>query len=564
MSEIEDKIKEITKSISDEVLISLRIALLQEWERTKETVVIFPTPSIKEYPSVYLFGILAKDWPGLLGGIMGVMVELGCNIEVLSGITITYEGEKIAIISLGIQVNDKWYIDSFLNESNTTKMKDKLYKICLKGWRKGVLLAHGARKIEIFEEVLKIIERLGKLDSKVTAAVTKFFDTRDEEYLEQRTVNDLATLILTNYEFVDKVRKSGGEPQVKVEHIKVRNEERTGISIVCFDRDFSLPLALDAIKNAVSYYNVKYDKEYVTYDGISVYRIEIDGFHKLKPIERSLIKKLGTRKLERLQLIETFGGLEHYARVIIPKLVKEHSLTNMPQVYISTGLVSEQFIQFKLIVVKSPSAGWVDKYVTRVDKIKGFSILSFETPKLYGNSEVCIFDLRVDAGIFSATEFIYTTIRKSLEHIIGKFRDFDEGMRELDVRKFREIMQKVKGVDTEFLREIYYGIEDFYRSSAPTDEITALIKLGTKLAQGSIPNFEFIRFNERCVLLGVVSKEKILSQVLSILTSYETTASKIQLADTNLLLLKIGKQDGLLSGEEIKVITHNLSHILHK
>jgi len=166
MNEIENKIKEITKPVSDEVLIPLYADLLQEWDKTKETVVFFPTPNIKEYPSIYIFGILAKDWPGLLGGIMSVMVELGWNIEVLSGITTNYRDEKIAIIYFGIRVSDKEYLDSFLNESNITNIKEKLYKICLKGWRKGVLLAHGARKIEIFEEVLKIIERMVSLITK--------------------------------------------------------------------------------------------------------------------------------------------------------------------------------------------------------------------------------------------------------------------------------------------------------------------------------------------------------------------------------------------------------------
>lgn len=560
MSEIEDRLKRAIHRIPPQIIEDLRITLLQRWEGRNKTVILFPEIKPKEYPALYFFGILAKDWPGLAESVAGVITEVDWNIETSWGMTLSYKGEKIAIMVYGIKAQDREHLTSILNKEG--EIKERLYKMCLKGLHKKTLLTHGIRKVELFEDVVKSIEHTGRTNYGVMEEAMKFFDSRTEDYLESRNPKDLANLILANYDFINKVRKSGGRPQVKVEHLHTKKELLTGISIACFDRDFSLLLALDAIRGAIPYCNVKCNKEFITDDGISVYRIEIEGSCPLKPIEHSIIKKMMTRKFERVRLTKAFGGIEHYINAIIPKLIKEHSLTNIPQVYIGVSFASEQFIQFKLIVVKSPTYEWADKLIASIDGEKGFSILSYELPKLSVKSEVSIFNLRVDIRIFPATESIYSIIREKLKSMIGDFRDFDEGMRRLDVTRFVELKQKISHISRGLLRELYYGIDDFYRISAPEDEIIKSIKLGAKLATLGEPQIKFIKLNENYTLVGIVSKKKLLSMAMNILAPYEPAVNRVQLGDLNIYLLRICEHEKSLTHEKVSHLTQKLTQLL--
>ena len=558
MNELKKIIKQAVQNIPSDIVNNLRLALLQKWKEKEETVVIFPKPEIKEYPAIYFVGFLAKDWHGLAAATMGVVTEKW-NIATYWGMTFHYKKEKIGMVIFGIEIENEDKLTEILAERK--EIRDKLYKACFKGWRKRILLTHGARKIEIFEEVMELLKQDGKLEYELAEEVTKFFDSRGEEYLEERSPKDLSEIILINYEFIQKMRKAGGKSQVKAKHLRTKREKLTGITIACRERDFSLLLALDAIRE-VSPLTIKYNKEFVTPDGISIYRIETDGYQQEEKIKKSIMRKLTTRKFERMALKQIPRGFEQYSRAIIPKLIKEYNSSLIPQVYISPELIVPEFIHFKIIVVKNISSPWISKAIRELDKIKEFVVLGSEPPKVYQNSELSIFDLKVDTGILEDTESIYSTIREILRKILGEFRDFDEGMRRMDVEKFNEVKRRVKWTNRDLLREIYYGIEDFCRVNASEEEIIEIVKLGVKLTKSKVPNIKWLDMDRKCTLIGISSKKNILSQVLRILAKYETGVSKIQIEDINLLILRIEKEEKSLSHDETDAIIQKITKIV--
>lgn len=560
MNKLEQKISGAIKRIPSEKIEQLRVALLQKWKEKKEILVIFPKPELKRYPGLYFWGLICKDWPGLAGATMGVVTESGWDIATHWGLSISYEREKVGLMVVGIEVKDENELMKFLNARK--QIKEKLYEVCFEGWRKSKLLLHDIKKMEKLDAVMKIIKQENKFTEGIAEECTKFFDNRTEEYLEQRSPKDLVDIILTNYRFIQSVRKSGGEPQVEVKRLKTTKELLTGITIGCYEDDFSLLLALDAIREAVPGYNVKYNKQFVTDDKISIYRIEIDGFHSERRIENSIMKKLSTMKFEKVGIREVSRGLEHYGKAIIPKLIKEHTLTRIPQVYISPELTSPGFIHFKVIVVKEAGSPWTDKYIARIDKINGITVLSCETPKVYQTSEVSVFDLKAETEVFPSTESIYTTIRDSLTGVLGEFRDFGEGMRKIDTERLIEVRRKVKGVKLSLIREFYYGIRDFYRVSCSEAEIIELVRLGVKLALGKITNIKWTEIESRCTLIGIASKKNILPQVLKMLEGYDTIASKIQLGDLNFSLFTVKDHGRALPSDKLLCIIHTLAEML--
>lgn len=324
---------------------------------------------------------------------------------------------------------------------------------------------------------------------------------------------------------------------------------------------------MEAIKSVVLDYDVIYNKEYVTYDGVGVYRIEIAGHHPIKSLETAILNRIVTKKFNALKAIESYGGFEHYAKAIIPQLIKEYTYTKIPQLYLSPVFVSPEFIQFKLIVVKGPSASksghegsrgkeWVDQYIAELEKYKEITVVAHGMPGMYKNLEVNLFDLRVTAG----NEDVYPLIKETLTAKLGKFRDFDEGLRSVDASKLEALKQKFRGTPRGFLREFYYAIEDFYRISAPVNELAKVLELGMKLAKN--PGMEIVELGENCILVGMASKTKLLAHALTILKAYKVVTSKLQVEDFDILLFKVEKQEDILTKEEKDSLEKALSKLL--
>jgi hypothetical protein len=547
--------KKLLPRIPTGILNDISEQLLRKWEEEKRITLLFPEQQPNKYPAAFFLGVLALDWAGLAEATAGAITDMDWNIEISWGTALTYKGEKLAIMIYGISVKDFNQLQLYLNQEE--ELRTKLYRLCYKGWRKRLLITQGSKKVEKFEEVMELLKEWSKLTTDLAGAVTTFFNSREEQYLSERTAEHLASVILTDYEFVEEVKKSGGKPQIEVTHYIVGTEKITGITIVTFDRDFSLGLALEAIKSVVLNYSIKYNKEYVTSDGIVVYRIEVMGHQPIKSLENIISNRIISKKFNTLKTIESYGGFEHYAKAIIPQLIREYTATKIPQIYLSPVFVSPDFVQFKLIIVKEPSSKEsVNQYISALEQHKTITIVAHGTPGIYRNLEINVFDLRVVKG----TENTYAMIKESLSAILPKFRDFDEGLRKVDTQKLEAIKQKLRGTQRGYLREFYYAIEDFYRVSAPVSEITKLIEMGTRLAK--TPGIEISKTGENCLLIGIASTTKILAQVLDILKDYKVVASKVQIEEFEILLLKVEKQLDPITEEEIICIEKALKTLL--
>jgi hypothetical protein len=539
----------------------LRVNLLRKWEKKRAIVVIFPKTEIKKFPGLYLFGLIARDWPGSAGTTMGVITESKWNIATHWGISFSYDRQRVGLMIIGIEIRNEQELTRFLSEKN--QIKHSLYEVCYEGWRKSLLVCHDVKKMKKYEDVTRVIKESGKLTKSVVEEALKFFASRGEEYLSERTPKDLADIILTNHDFTRKIKKSGGKAQVKVKQMQAKREQLTGITIGCYEQDFSLLLALDAIRDAVPGFDIKFNKQFVTEDDISIYRIEIDGFRPEKKIEKAIVKKMVTMKFEKEGVREVPRGFEQYGKAIIPKLLREFSVSKIPQVYISPELTSSEFIHFKLILVRELSSSpWTDKCIMGFDDIKGITVLGCETPKVYQDSEVSVFDLRAETEFFPSTESMYTRIRNSLTDKLGEFRDFSEGMRKLDADKFKEVKRRIKGIDLNLLREFYYGIEDFYRVGGLEQEIIEIVRLGVHLSRRKTNSLKWTEINGSCTLIGMASRTNILPQVLRALEKFDTIVSIIQLGDLSILLLRVENQGKALSQDEVKPAIQTLTQIL--
>ena len=554
--EIEEYLSQIKHYVSreDYMEAALFITLIRKWEREGQRVItMLTTKEVDTFPNTLTLGILGVDWPGMLEGCSSCIHEGGWNISFIKGVTFEYKGERLALLTMKIELKSEEDFNRFMSCKNEIVEGIELLSVGDRAER--FLISREFKKLGDYERTIKEIKKRakGKLLKELIEEAAKFFAARTEAYIEERKPEVLANQIITNYKFMNAVRNSGGRIHAKAEHVQTVRERLTGITVVGFDRDLSLNDCLNAIQHAVPEYHVKYNKEFTTDDGITVYRIEIEDFQNVKAIERALSRLAFGKRFAHVRLLESIGGFEQYARAIIPQLVKEYTLTQKPQVYISPTYTSHYFIEFKIIIVRGKSKGHVI-YAQKLNSIGGFSVLSIKPPESYGEAQVNIIDLRVNLDLFPEPERIYETIKDILKSEIGEFRDFDEGMRRIDIKKLDEVRNKFRRGPSDLVRQFYYSLEDFYRIGAPIEEIVDLIKTGIRLYRKTKSLKEKFSVTmhdlEACTVIGIASKQDLLREALSVLEPYNTNVSKLEIGEFNILLFRASEDSTPIKGKE--------------
>jgi len=547
--------------------------LVDTWKKRKDSIIIHTTDiqNLDAYPFSVGIGIAGIDWAGLADATMGILHQQGWNLYYVKGMVVPVQEYSLAILIIAIKIETPEEKARFIE-----KRQDLIKKIkdASKGSiAKRILLSLEAERLTIYEEVINIISRSARksevaelLDEQGEAI--KFFASRPMAYLRERTPQILAKLIINNLRIQKKVKESHGQIQVSIENLKTTKEELTGITIGAYERDYKLRDFLDALSYVVPGFRLMYNKEFSTSDGILLTRLEIStpsGNYYGRDIHRKI--RNAFEKLEfshysrKSNWIEAAGGFEHYLRAIIPFLLKEHLTTHKNQVYISLVASTDMFSDFKIFIVSKKGMP-ITKLLEGIEKRAGIGILTAHPPKLFGNAEVDVIDIRIDRMRYADLSAFYKTIRGVLEKYIGRFRDFDEGMRKMDIDKLQTVRASIKDIPDNIIKGIYYSIEDFYRMSAPIEELTVLLKLSIKCLQdventGYCERYENEE-NTTLIAVGFSSDKDVLKKIMNISKEYELTLSKYERENIALALLCIKKEGKHLPESEIEKILQKI------
>ena len=574
---------------------ALLIKLLKDWESRKDQKIFSATKEacrVEGGLCVTTFGILSVDWPGLFDSCSGVFHEMGWNIYFIKGISIDHEKEVLGIVLIGIQTNEPESYERLMNQTET--ILEKIHQAAVGTKAKTYLLSEEYRKLEIYSQVIAYIEktyRYKDLEAIIglNGEAVKYFAARSRDYIENRKIEDIAKQIIRNYTFIKKVHESGKTIQLHIANFPTKKEGTfTGVTVSGPTRMLNLEDCLKTIELTIPNYQLKHNREFTTEHGISLYRIEFvdSAGHPLASLEQKRLKKafstmvLNKRK-DRAQWIESIGGFEQYARAIIPLLVREAQQTNKTQVYQSVGQATDLFIDFKVIVVvpseNQPDKGCVTKTINQLESVPGIHIHSVKPPKIFGNTQVFIIDLRVNTMDIENTETIYRTIKENIFKALGQFRDFDEGMRTIDTTKLKSVRQRLEGIDKSLVRELYYSIEDFFRVSASVEEIIAHIRITLDmLAEMEKRKNNLIVLNQQTgihtkagtlvpratlICLSYKHQDLLLPKILMIFESFEVTLSRLERTGRDILICRITKNEKALTEEELQECTKHLEKL---
>ena len=575
IGELTEAIRSSLNFFHAEEQIPLIEELLSLWEEEKITITFKILFQNQDFPHLGIVGVAAPDWPGLSRSAIGAIHEKGWNLFRLNGYSINFKNEKVGVVILAVLLENKEEEEKFLSQKD--QIISDIRKVSSGVSSKTSLLSEEARKLRIYSQVVEEIEKIYKeedIDNIVggNGEAVKFFTARSREYIEERRIEDIARIIINNYKLTKWVRENK-EPQVIIENIWTKKGEFTGITIAWFARDIFLEDCLKALDISVPGYVIKHHKEFTTPDNITVIRIEIvdeeGNPYKEKDIElikKNLISTISKKRLRAQEFQIKIGGFEHYARAIIPFLIKEAKETQKSQVFLSVVNFSEFRIDFKIILAiycpQKESYGY--RCIPYLESIGGLKVYATNPPKQYGDVQVGIFDMSVDLMQFASIDELYKRLKKGLRDAIGDYRDFDEGMREIDSIKFHEVRRIVPEIEERELREIYFNIEDFYRMSSPAEEIAELVKFIYEILHREedflIESRTIFVGKTHLSVLGVISEPswKPMEKIFDLLKDYEISLVRFERRGKIKIVVEVKKKGFPIEKEELKMLEEDL------
>ncbi len=499
----------------------------------------------------YLFIVVAQDWAGMLDAVSGIIHESGHNIQYLTAMT--NSSGRLALIMIVLALTPK---EARRFETQKSEFVSLLKMAAQGGLSIKRMVTIGATKIRVFGAVLR--ELRFKASPQELAEITapggeleQFITTRSEPYLTERFPGDLALLILTQHRF-QKAVKEAGAVQVKVSNIKTSKEHLTGITVAGLDRFLSLDAVLDAVREFTPDYKRKYDKEFVTEDGISVVRVEITDadYNPLSAedclaLENFLRTRLEESRTKRRDL-RLKSGAELIGRILVPRLIEETEITGRPQLLILPEGMEEGVAQFRMILINS-GEDFSDQIRRRLDEIRGVVVSSLKVSPAR-DKNICLFALYVDTSYLDSEEEIYGAIKMAVQEFLPDIRDFDEGMRRMGVERLRRITEIVaeRGIGPRFAKRVFYGMDDAYRVTTPPEEIAEEIVfvqdiLNRFLSRGEIVA-DYIAHGES-YLFGIAGPRGLLSlePFVELFKPYDPIFTGLEMMGVNIYLFKLRK-----------------------
>ncbi len=533
---------------------------IDELSRTKEPHVSYTFKKENGFHSLDIL-VVARDWAGLVDAVVGSVHQRGYNINYLQGF-VTLNGEYGIILTKIILKSP--------NEVKRAKEDMALLSSFLKavsvGGRSVQRLIHvGTRKLEIYQKVVSALKKMCSDDEfkeliKEGGEVEAFTISRSEAYLEERKPEDLARLILTNFRFQREIKEGKARVKVMVENIETTRERLTGISVAGYEGDISMDDVLENLRDFIPGFQRKYDKLFITPDGILVIRLEItdENGNPLKKEVLPLLEGHLRARLSRKRVRKLLGlkaGSELFGRVLVPRLLQEAEKTGIPQIYILPSRITRGLGEFRLVLVapiKGKTLGKLrDEIVNRLSRIPGIIVSSAKPPTLHRSYEVDILSLKAILAEFESPERIYDLIKENLLEIFPQIRDFDEGMRLADNEKLEELMRLIKerGGDLRFAHLYYYEMDDFYRISATPEDLLEEICFAERLLKsyvttnGAKPKVEALD-RGKFVLIGVVGKAGSIpvESFLRELANFDPLLTRLDEYDVTLLVFNLKRR----------------------
>lgn len=549
--EIRNKLKKILDSQQIFPLDKQRMMLLKlihNYDITKKKEVIILDEYLRdEPPSTIALGVLAEDWPGMSNSILGLIHHRSRNIQFIKGFTVEFKKKTVGIVILAFNIYSKNELEIF--NKNKKSLVKTIKEAAVGSVSKYILQDEEAVKSEIFSQILKRIKKIYTEDdinelTNESGQVLKFVLSRTRKYLEERKTKDLADFILENFKCQKLVRSGKVSEIIKIKNFETTYEKLTGITFVCKGYVISIEDFLRTLDHIVPDHIIKHHKSFVSSDGLLVYRIEIVDKYGSQltsllttSIEKSFNKIFLAAHNSRFSNIKSVGGFEHFARAIIPFLMDEIERTKITQVFLNVTNKTDFNIEIRAILVRSlKNKGKILKLIPRIDKLTGVEISSFTPTKVYrDNFFVDLFKLKIDLSEFSSVRDIFDTLRETIKKEFGVIRDFDQGLRDINIFILNKLIDELKEIDKKIIMEIFFNFDEMFRIETNFEVMKEVVSMCYELTIESKKGTGSPRFinskkiegtNKTIIIISCFKGRSFLRTITSIFKEFNINFSK--------------------------------------
>jgi regulator of replication initiation timing len=492
----------------------------------------------------------ASDWPGLGETVIGIVHEKGYNIAFVYGVVST-DG-KHAFIAIKIPFPPEKLNDVRFHLEEIT---EELKRLAREGDQiKARLVTTGIEKLEILEKIKSALRDIAFPEeyeeiSKTGGELEKFVFSRSLAYLKERDPKTLAEIILVGHRFIKKLRQVGMGVEIHIKNIQTEREELTGLTVGGFQKDISMDEVFDLIKEVFPNFQRKFDKEFITEDGICMIRVEFTVNNKpltpeeQKKLEQHLKTNLKQGKI-RVPLNIKFGG-EIFGRALVPKMVDEALTSHIPQVAIIPIEQSKTTVTFRIAIVDNNPEKF-DTLIKNIAKSDGFVLISFRPPSKVREEYVLFLTVRGLVSFFNSDVELFEKLKDLIRESIGPFRDFDEGLRTIDRKKLDKIYHLISraNISEELVRTFYFSIDDFIRTTLSPEKIAEDINFVSKCIQEHLENENkklFVRYEKNSLTIVIVyqPEERIFDKIFPIVKKYEPVLVRFEIYGLNVTFMEL-------------------------
>jgi len=584
--------------------LAIAIELIERDREHPGGVQIHISPKPMKYalgrPSV-TFAVLALDWPGLIDSCTGTLHEKGFNIAFCEAVLIDEPDRKVGLIFMEIDVSDEGTFEHLLELE--PEISEALIVRAAEETGKRDLLIMATKKADQYTLIRKELRKIADpseypdLFGEKGEAV-RFVLARTYAYMTERNPRDLAELIYTNYTFQKKVRETG-RIYAKVRNIDTPAGQLTGISVAGYEHDLSMGDVFRVIDETVPGYQRKYDKAFITGDGINVFRIEIvDARGEALSSDQQVELERKLMAIEDVPVCDRLSpGVELIGRKICPVMLEEERHLRVPQVYMHPHSRSN----IKIVLVTSGAdRGHAFNVIEEINKVPGLEAAMPDPPSLVNTGtgeattvqEIAIIDVWVDFEKFFGTpkgpyrdELILTKIEDAIRNtkpIGAKIRIFDRTGRQLRQARTEKICSMVSenGHDPELARQILarLGDKQIISPTVPDSEILEQVETAIEAIEKwrtgakTQPSIVWRRVelgatgrgaSYTVLAIAHAPKRNYLPMIIKQATPFGLESSTVvDGSDFTLLMFRLSHQGRSLESVEIENLTRSIEHIL--
>ncbi len=584
MSELENNLQDgFTKDVLDKYAcltgkeVEVVDRLVEDVKKTGDVKIASIYPNEEDLPAEVSLTVVAPDWAGLVEAVAGLIHAKGYNIKYLNAFV---KDKHYGVVHLRVTADSRERLHHIRKSINDI-MEALEHVASGSGSVKRVLQIGFFRMtsmLRISEELRKIVhsdEEFHEI-TKPEGELEKFILSRTDAYIRDRSPELIARQVYQNFKFIRTLRRRGRGLFVDIHNEETVHGVQTCITVAGFERHISMDDVLDEIREYIPMFKIKYDKQFVTADGIIVIRVEITDRNdnplsdaKIELLKNRLEDWLSKRKRQRFVISNV---IELVGRVLVPRLLQEAQVTGVPQFYMLPEDISNDYADFMIVLLipspnKEKTVEIFRKISEEIARIEGIVLRSYREPSQRDGFGILFFWLRALASSFKSEEDIYASVRAAVEKIVGSVHDFDEGMRKMERKRLDEvlnILQQYK-IDTAFIRGFFYSLNGFERISTSAEDLARKILFAYRLLREFFRNGHAFDTMEgrSSVTVGValpVGDERI-EKIMEILASKSKSLVRLDDFGSTLIVAELKKPKR--ETHEIDEIVNKIKSLMH-